>query len=177
MNMLRVNFPELYQRHLCRHSQYGINVVHLATVIGSYYALFSLAAWLVDVPWVLLAIPVPYVVLLAINLQPRLLAACVVFLALFFLLFFAVPPLWVWLCPVLLVACHVGQNASHKIWDRERDMSAYQQTYRKGPALKLLLAFYELPLLLNYLVFDRQSWGAPVTPTEPAVCPHAPPVP
>ena len=27
MNMLRVNFPELYQRNPRRHSQYGINVV------------------------------------------------------------------------------------------------------------------------------------------------------
>src|SRR5262249_28611010 len=126
MNMLRVNFQELYERHLRRHSQYGINVVHLATVIGSYYALFSLAAWLVDVPWVLLAIPAPYFVMLALNVPVRVLAACAVFVAAFFALFFAVPPLLFWLCPVLLVVCHLVQNWSHKVWDLERDMSEFQ---------------------------------------------------
>jgi len=168
MNMLRVNFQELYERHLRRHSQYGINVVHLATVIGSYYALFSLAAWLVDAPWVLLAIPVPYFVMLALIVPVRVLAACAVFVAVFFALFFAVPPLLFWLCPVLLVVCHLVQNWSHKVWDLERDMSEFQTKYQKGWALKVLLAFYELPLLLNYLVFDRKNWR-----TVPSVTPAA----
>ena len=39
MNPFRVNFQELYARHLCRHSQYGINVIHVAAVFGIYLAL------------------------------------------------------------------------------------------------------------------------------------------
>src|SRR5262249_36884748 len=102
--------------------------------------------------------------LLAINVPVRLLAACVLFVAGFFALFFSFPPEPVWLCPVVLVACHLVQNWSHKVWDIERDMSAFQAKYQKGLALKLLLAFYELPLLLNYLVFDRKSWAADTSP-------------
>jgi hypothetical protein len=168
MNMLHVNFPELYQRHLCRHSQYGINVVHLATVIGSYLGVFWmigwLLAWVIDMPWVLMLIPLPYFVVLAFNVPVRVLAACVAFIAGFFALFFATPALPVWLCPVLLVLCHVVQNWSHRVWNIERDMSAYQEKYKKGPALSVLLSFYELPILLNYLVFDWKSW----TVEEPA---------
>ncbi|OAI54601.1 hypothetical protein AYO44_03405 [Planctomycetaceae bacterium SCGC AG-212-F19] len=164
MNMLRVNFPELYQRHLCRHSQYGINVVHLATVIGSYLALFWIAAWVIDVPWILLAIPLPYFVVLGVNVSARVLAACVVFVAGFFVLFFSIPAPPVWLCPVVLVVCHLVQNWSHRLWDLDQDMSAYQEKYKKGPALSFPLAFYELPLLLNYLVFDRKSGVATVEP-------------
>lgn len=164
MNMLLIRFSELYQRHLCRHSQYGINVVHLAAVIGSYYAVFSILTWLIDSPWLLLALVQPYFLVLAINVPLRLLAACVLFVAGFFALFFSFPPLPLWLCPFVLVAAHLVQNGSHKVWDIERDMSAFQATYRKGLSLKLLLAFYELPLLLNYLVFDRKSWAADISP-------------
>jgi hypothetical protein len=165
MNMLRVHFSELYQRHLCRHSQYGINVVHLATVIGSYLGVFWIAAWLIDIPWVLLLIPLPYFVVLGFNVPLRVLAACVVFVAGFFVLFFAIPPLPVWICPILLILCHLVQNWSHRIWNIERDMSAYKDKYKKGPALSLLLSFYELPILLNYLVFDWKSWTVDVPAT------------
>jgi hypothetical protein len=180
MNMLRVNFQELYQRHLCRHSQYGINVVHLATVIGSYLGVFWIAGWLlsalgIDLPWVLLLFPVPYFVVLAFNVPIRVQVACVVFVAGFFFLFFAIPPLPVWLCPVLLIVCHLVQNWSHRVWNIERDMSAYKDKYKKGPALSLLLSFYELPILLNYLVFDWKSWT--VEDASPVNSSSAPQVP
>src|SRR5262249_27417681 len=91
MKMVRINFPDLYQRPVCRHSQYGINVIHLATVIGSYLALFWIADWSIawcpvsetDRRWLLLAIPVPYFVVLAINVSARLLTACLLFVAAF----------------------------------------------------------------------------------------------
>ena len=44
MNILRINFDELYQRHLCRHGQFGINVWHIIAVYGVYFSLCSLAA-------------------------------------------------------------------------------------------------------------------------------------
>ena len=34
MNIFRVNFQELYRRHLCRHSQFGLNIWHLIAVAG-----------------------------------------------------------------------------------------------------------------------------------------------
>jgi hypothetical protein len=39
-------------------------------------------------------------------------------------------------------------------------MTAFNRKYRKGPVLFVLLLFYELPLLLNYLLFDRKNWTA-----------------
>jgi hypothetical protein len=158
LNILKVNFQELYERHLCRHSQFGINVIHLATVIGSYLGVFGLAAALVDIPWVLLAIPVPYFAVLAVNVPVRVLLASVLFVAGFFALFFALPALPVWLCLVLIVLSHWIQNWSHKIYDKERDMTEFSKKYKKGPVLFVLLSLYELPILLNYLIFDRKNW-------------------
>jgi hypothetical protein len=150
----------LYQRHLCRHSQYGLNVAHLATVVGCYLGLFAVAQWLVDSPWVLLAIPLPYFAVLAFNVPLRVLLASLVFVAAFFALFFELPPLPLWLAVLLVPVCHILQNWSHKIWTRERDMTQFRGKYKKGLALFVLLSFYELPLLLNYLVFDRKNWSA-----------------
>ncbi|HEY7314530.1 MAG TPA: hypothetical protein VH643_34600 [Gemmataceae bacterium] len=64
MNLFKVHFRELYERHLCRHSQYSINVIHLLSVISSYLALFALAFRLFDNVWVWLAVPVLYFLLL-----------------------------------------------------------------------------------------------------------------
>ncbi|MEQ9406153.1 MAG: hypothetical protein RIK87_00445 [Fuerstiella sp.] len=44
MNLFRVNFEELYRRHLCRHGHFGINVLHLAAVAGIYLCLLVPAA-------------------------------------------------------------------------------------------------------------------------------------
>jgi hypothetical protein len=157
---LKVNFPELYERHLCRHSQYGLNVSHLLTVVTCYLGLFGLICGLVNVPWLPLALPVPYLLALAWNVPVRVLAACVVFVALFVAGFLALPPLPVWLCALLVVLSHRVQNWSHRLWNRERDMTEFNQKYRKGPVLFVLLLLYELPILLNYLLFDRKSWAA-----------------
>jgi hypothetical protein len=161
MNIAKVNFPELYERHLCRHSEYGINVIHLAAVIVSYTALFGLVAPLLDAPWALLAIPAVYCVFLACNVPPRVLAVSVVFMALFFALFVLLPPLPIWLCLVLLVVAHKVQAWSHKIYRAERDMTEYNKKYKKGFVLFVLLSLYELPILLNYLVFDSKNWSRP----------------
>jgi hypothetical protein len=150
----------LYERHLCRHSQYGLNVVHLATVVGCYLGLFALAYWLVPSPWFVLAIPLPYFAVLAFNVPLRVLLASVVFVAAFLAMFFELPPLPLWLAIALIPVCHVLQNWSHRVWTRERDMTAFRQKYPKGPVLFVLLLFYELPLLLNYLVFDRKNWSS-----------------
>jgi hypothetical protein len=173
MNIAKVNFQELYERHLCRHSEYGINVIHLATVVVSYTALFALPAPWVEPVWALLAIPAAYLVLLACNVPLRVLAACLLFMALFFALFFSLPPLPVWPCLVLLVVAHEVQQWSHRIYRAERDMTDYNKKYKKGFILFVLLSLYELPILLNYLAFDKKRWSQPVPPAGRPVDPRA----
>jgi hypothetical protein len=172
MNPFKVNFQELYERHLCRHSQYGINVIHLISVIGSYLALFALAFRLLDNAWLWMAVPVLYFLLLAFNVPLRLLAVTLVFLAGFFVLFFFLPSVPFWVSLVVLVLAHEIQQWSHKIYTVEWDMAAFKQKYRKGPLLFLILSLYELPILLNYLVFDRKHWiaseAAPASTPNPA---------
>ena len=46
LTFFRIEFSELYARHLCRHSQFGNNVVHLMAVFGTWFALFGIANWL-----------------------------------------------------------------------------------------------------------------------------------
>ena len=153
MNLLKVNFLELYERHLCRHSQYGINVIHLISVIGSYLALFAIAFRLLDNVWVWMAVPLVYSVLVAFNLPLRVLGATLVFLIGFFALFFLLPSIPLWVSLVVLVLSHEIQQWSHKIYTVEYDMTAFQAKYRKGLLLFVILSLYELPILLNYLVF------------------------
>src|SRR5262249_41120445 len=81
LNLFHVNFQELYERHLCRHSQYGLNVAHLLTVIGCYLGLFAALLWLVPSPWVVAAVPLPYLVILAFNIPMRVWLASVLFVA------------------------------------------------------------------------------------------------
>jgi hypothetical protein len=156
MNLLKVNFRELYERHLCRHSQYGINVIHLISVIGSYLALFALAFRLFDNVWVWMALPVLYLMLMAFNLPLRVLAATLAFMAGFFALFFLLPSIPLWVSLIVLVLSHEIQQWSHKIYTAEYDMTAFKTKYRKGLLLFLLLSLYELPILLNYLVFEGE---------------------
>jgi hypothetical protein len=164
LNLLKVNFQELYARHLCRHSQYGINVIHLLTVVFTYLALFGIAAKFVPSEWYLLLIPVPYFLLLAVNVPLRVLLASFLFaaasLALFLTLFAALPEVPIWLYVVMIVLSHQVQNWSHRIYPVAKDMSEFNTKYQKGPALFVLLLAYELPILLNYLVFDRKNWAS-----------------
>jgi hypothetical protein len=169
MNLLRVNFPELYERHLCRHSQYGINVAHIATVIGTYLAICGIVYGLVDSPAAVLCLAIPYLAILALNTPLRVLAALVVFLALLFTLFFALPKPPIWLCLIAIVALYKLQAWSHKIYTLEKDMTEFNKKYPKGVTLFFLLSLYELPLLLNYLCFDRKSWATQAGPAQAEV--------
>jgi hypothetical protein len=160
MNLFRVNFQELYKRHLCRHSQFGINVIHLAAVFGSYLALFALALKVAGSPWALLAILVTYLAALSLNLPLHVLLASLLFVALFCVLLFYLPPVPIWAALVLLILSHKGQAWSHKIYTCERDMTEFDKKYKKGVLLFVILSLYELPILLNYLCFDRKNWSA-----------------
>jgi hypothetical protein len=155
-----VDFHELYQRHLCRHSQYGNNVVHLASMVGTYWALYGLVYLLVPWTWAVLALALPYVLILAATVPPRVFLLTLVFLALFFAAFFAAPP-WPWWCYLVAIPVFYKiQQWSHKWFSRESDMTEFNKKYPKGLGLFLLLSVYELPIQLNYLVFGKKDWCA-----------------
>jgi hypothetical protein len=160
MSIVSVNFQELYERHLCRHSQYGINVIHLATLVGTYLAIFGIVAWLFGSWWPLPGIVGPYLLALAFNLPPRVFLVLLAFTAALLALFFVVPGLPVWVYPLLIVAFYKLQSGSHKLYTAEKDMTEFNKKYPRGFALFVLLSLYELPLLLNYLVFDRRGEAA-----------------
>ena len=164
MNPLKVNFQELYERHLCRHSQYGINVIHVAAVFGIYLALAGIILSIVGSEWVLFAIVLSHLAIVALNVPGRVLVGSVLFMAAFFALCLILPrkPIWVWV-PVYLLAIpllYKIQAWSHKVYNVERDMMEFNKKYTKGFVLIVLLSIYELPLLLNYLVFDKNNWPA-----------------
>jgi hypothetical protein len=159
MNILRIDFPELYQRHLCRHSQYGINVGHLASVFGTYLAIVGILFGLFESWWVLLGVLVPYFLVLAFNIPVRVFAVVLVFMALLLSLFYVLPPLPLWVYPLLILVFYKLQAWSHKIYTVERDMTEFNKKYPKGLTLFVLLSIYELPILLNYLAFDSKSWS------------------
>ncbi len=59
---------------------------------------------------------------------------------------------WVYLLPIPVF--YKLQAWSHKVWNLERDMTDFNQKYRKGFVLFVVLLFYEVPIVLNYLVFN-----------------------
>jgi hypothetical protein len=158
MNPLRANFYELYRRHLCRHSEFGINVAHLISVVGTYWALFGLIYGLVQSEWVVVALTAPYLAVLALNIPFRVFVVNAVFMALILAAVFALPRIsWWWYLPALVVF-HQVQVWSHRYYTRELDMTEFNKKYRKGFALFALLSVYELPILVNYLFFGRNDW-------------------
>lgn len=182
MNLLEVNFGELYRRHLCRHSQLGINVLHLVAVLGIYFSLFGIVFALPAAGWIVGAVLTAYFLLLVANIPFRVWIATVLTIGLLLSAFLAiprVPPSYVWIYVVMILAWHRFQVWNHRVYHHSHSMDAFTDKYRKGFLLFVLLAVYELPILLNYLVFDRQNWrahemhgpmaGAPAHTAEPAL--------
>jgi hypothetical protein len=160
MNLVKANFPELYERHLCRHSQFGINVIHILAVAGIYLALYGIVHRLTGLDWLVFAIAGAHLLLVAWSLPFRVLLGMVAFLALFFALFFALTPLDipVWAYLLSIPVFYKIQAWSHKVYHVEKDMTEFNKKYQKGFGLFVLLSVYELPILLNYLVFDKKNW-------------------
>lgn len=161
MSLWTVNFQELYSRHLRRHSQFGINVLHLIAVAGIYGAVCAMAFALPGSAWSLGIGLGIYFVLLSFNLPLQLLLVNLIFIAALLTLCWALPPVplvYIWVYLVMIIFWHRFQIWNHKIYHKEHDMSEFQDRYKKGPLLFVLLSIYELPILLNYLIFDRRSW-------------------
>jgi hypothetical protein len=160
MNVLRANFGELYQRHLCRHSQYGINLIHVLSVVGVYLGLFALLHGLVQSEWLLLGITVPYLLILLLNVPCRVFVVNVFVMGLIVLGASALPELSMWWYLLGIALSYKIQVWSHRIYTKEQDMTEFKKKYQKGFALFVLLSVYELPILLNYLCFGRRDWCA-----------------
>jgi hypothetical protein len=160
LSLVRVDFPDLYARHLCRHSQYGINVAHLAALFGTWYAVYALVYWLTRVEWLPVALAVGYLAVLVPNVPARVLAATAVFLVPFVAAVLWLPELPFWVYLLMIPVFYELQSLSHKVFTAETDMTEFNKRYPKGYVLFVVLLFYEVPLVLNYLVFDSKSWRA-----------------
>jgi hypothetical protein len=158
--LLHVDFTELYARHLCRHSQFGINVVHLAALFATWYAVYAALYWLTGAAWLPVLLAAAYLAVVALNAPARVCVATGLFLALFLGAVFWLPELPIWVYVVMVPLAYKAQAWSHKVFTAEADMSEFDKKYPKGPALFVLLLIYEIPLVLNYLVFDRKHWTA-----------------
>jgi hypothetical protein len=158
MNILKINFQELHQRHLCRHSQLGINVVHVVSVLGTYVALCGLFYALGAPEWMPLSLMVPYLAILAFNIPLRVLVLTVLFLGLVSLASLTLPRLPFWWYAVVIILLYKLQAWSHKVYTRETDMTEFDKKYQKGITLFVLLSIYELPILLSYLFFGKNDW-------------------
>src|SRR5579863_298680 len=135
MNLLKVNFDELYRRHLCRHSQLGINVLHLVAVIGIYFSLFGIAFAVPKAPWIVGAVLAVYFLLLAANIPFRVWMVTVLTIGLLLSAFLAIPrvPLmYLWIYVLMILAWHRFQIWNHRVYDRSHAMDAFTGKYRKG---------------------------------------------
>ena len=162
MNPLRANFAELYQRHLCRHSQFGINVLHLISLLGMYWGLYGCALDLLGTVWPLLGLAAAYVGILAINVPVRVFLLTLVVMILFFALLLTLPLLPFYIYLLTLYPFYKLQAVSHRFYDKTYDMTEFNHKYPKGAALFILLSTYELPIQLNALCLDPNPNSLPM---------------
>lgn len=160
MNPINANFMELYRRHLCRHSEFGINVLHLIAVVGVYFSLYGIAFSIPGGRWIVAGVLSIYFAVIAKNVPFPLWIANTTVVLLILGMFLAIPTLHVLVHVALLFAWHRFQNWNHKIYHKEHPMDEFKGKYQKGPKLFFLLSVYELPILLNYLLFDRKHQAA-----------------
>lgn len=168
ISIFKVDFEELYQRHLCRHGQLGLNVLHLISVYGVYLSIFCLAAMVVNSiapqssfaarTGLLFAMAIPYLIAITVNVPLLLLAAIAATVLAFSIVAMSVPVLPWWLHLMAMVLWHRTQVWSHRIYTLHRDMSRFEARYPKGKALFIVLAIYELPILYRYLLTGRRDW-------------------
>ncbi len=168
ISLFKADFEELYQRHLCRHAEFGLNVLHLISVYGVYLSIFCLAAMVVNSiapqssfaarTGLLFAMAIPYLIAIAVNVPPLIVAAITATMLAFSIVSMSVPVLPWWLHLMSIVFWHRSQVWSHRMYTLQRDMSRFDARYPKGKALFIVLAIYELPILYRYLLTGRRDW-------------------
>src|SRR5262249_37227560 len=102
--------------------------------------------------------------LVATTAPYRVSLATAVFLGIFVASVLALPRLPGWSILVFLLMIPVFykiQAWSHKIWTAAEDMTAFNRRFPPGRTLRLILLFYEIPICLNYLIYERKDWRAP----------------
>jgi len=151
MQLFFVEFQELYARHLCRHSQLGINIVHLIALFGIWYAIYGLLYLIAGTEWVLFVPALLYLAALAPNIPMRVLAATTLFMAAILALAVFVPLPW-WIYLPMLPAFYYLQAWSHKWFTIETDMTEFDRKYTKGTLLFIVLLLYEVPIVLHFLL-------------------------
>jgi hypothetical protein len=173
MNPLRVSFSELYRRHLCRHSQYGINVQHLAGVAITYLCLYALLRAASGAWWPLGILSALYLAVLLLNIPTRLWVLTAAFVGALLGAIAVLPGVPWWAYVITLVAAYKVQVWTHRYWDHGRGMTDFDERYKKGVGLFVLLSVYELPILLNYVAFEGDTGVAsPLVPRATnAQCP------
>src|SRR5262245_427638 len=139
MGLAIVEFDELYARHLCRHSQFGINVAHLLALLATWFGVYGAVYWLVRSEWVLIGLATGYLLAMAPSLPVRVLLATAVFMAGLVALVLSVPllPIWVYLLQVPI--WYKLQSWSHKLFTVARDMTEFDRKYHKGFILFVVL--------------------------------------
>jgi hypothetical protein len=157
LNPWYADFDELYRRHLCRHASWSLNALHLVAVAGIYFSLFGMARGLPYGSWLTAAALAGYFAVVGRNISPALSAASAATLAAIAAVSWAGPQLPLPLHAALVLAWHRLQTWSHRFFRDAYDMSEFAETYRKGALLFVLLSLYELPLLLERLVFSRKT--------------------
>jgi hypothetical protein len=161
LSLISIDFNELYARHRCRHSQFGINVVHLLALTGIWYGVYAALFTLTGTPYVPIGQAIAYFAILAMNTPLRVLVVVAIFLSLLVAAVIFVPgpaqwAFWIYLLPIPIM--YKLQNWSHTVWNVERDMTEFNSKYTKGSVLFVVLLFYEVPIALNYLALDRKHW-------------------
>src|SRR5260370_42352053 len=101
-----------------------------------------------------------YLLVLRPNVPARVLVATGRFLLVFVAAVRGLPELPFWVYLLWVPVFYKLQSWSHKIWTAAADMTEFNKKYTKGSVLFVLLLFYEVPLVLNYLVFGRNNWSA-----------------
>ena len=157
MRLFLVEFDELYARHLCRHSQTGINVVHLIALAVIWYAVYGLLYQLIEVEWIVALPALLYVAMLTPNVPLRVLTATGLFLSGIVALAIALPQAPLWANLIAIVAFYKVQAWSHRFYTVSFDITEFDRKYRKGPLLFVVLLLYEVPIVLNFLLFAHAT--------------------
>ena len=71
MHPFKIEFVELFQRHLCRHSHFGVNVIHLITLLGIWCSFAGILYGVLPLP-VLMTLGTLVFTLVAVNTPNRL---------------------------------------------------------------------------------------------------------
>jgi hypothetical protein len=157
LTLTRIDFADLYVRHLCRHSQWGINVAHLAALFGVWFGVYGFIHALVRMDWLPVALAAAYLALVAVNSPVRVTLATAAFLVLFVAAVLGLPELPLWAYALLVPVCYKLQSWSHKVFTAAADMTEFDKRYQKGLVLNVVLLIYEVPMLLNYLLFQGKG--------------------